>query len=174
MAAGPMDFTPGAMINGTQRNFQFIYNQPMSQGTRCHQLAMYVVYESPLQMLADTPTNYLREPEAMAFLSRIPTVWDETIALDGKVGEYVLVARRNGSNWYVAAMTSWTPRDLPLDLSFLGEGNHEMILYQDGIKADRNGSDYRMISRTVTKADKLDLKLAPGGGWAAVISPKSR
>jgi alpha-glucosidase len=174
MAAGPMDFTPGAMINGTQRNFQFVYNQPMSQGTRCHQLAMYVVYESPLQMLADTPTNYLREPEAMAFLSRVPTVWDETLALDGKVGEYVLVARRNGSNWYVAAMTSWTPRDLPLDLSFLGEGNHEMILYQDGINADRNGSDFRMITRTVTKADKLDLKLAPGGGWAAIISPKSR
>ena len=126
MAAGPMDFTPGAMINGTQRNFQFIYNQPMSQGTRCHQLAMYVVYESPLQMLADTPTNYLREPEAMAFLSRVPTVWDETIALDGKVGEYVLVARRNGANWYVGAMTSWTPRDLSLDLSFLGAGNYDM------------------------------------------------
>jgi len=174
MAAGPMDFTPGAMVNGTQRTFQFIYNQPMSQGTRCHQLAMYVVYESPLQMLSDTPTNYLREPEAMAFLSRVPTVWDETRVLDGKVGEYVLVARRNGANWYVGAMTSWTPRDLSLDLSFLGAGNYDMLLYQDGINADRNGGDYKMIKRAVAKADKLDLKLAPGGGWAAIISPGSR
>jgi len=135
---------------------------------------MYVVYESPLQMLSDTPTNYLREPEAMAFLSRVPTVWDETRVLDGKVGEYVLVARRNGPNWYVGAMTSWTPRELSLDLSFLGAGNYDMLLYQDGINADRNGSDYKMIKRAVAKADKLDLKLAPGGGWAAIISPGSR
>jgi alpha-glucosidase len=90
------------------------------------------------------------------------------------VGEYVLVARRNGSNWYVGAMTSWTSRDLSLELSFLGAGNYEMTLYQDGTNADRNGSDYRMIKRTVTKADKLVLKLAPGGGWAAIISPTAR
>ncbi len=93
-----MDFTPGAMVNGGLKNFQAIYNQPMSQGTRCHQLGMYVVYESPLQMLSDTPTNYLREPECLAFLSKVPTVWDETRVLDAKIGDYVIVARRKGSS----------------------------------------------------------------------------
>ena len=128
MAAGPMDFTPGAMINGGLKNFQIIYSQPMSQGTRCHQLAMYVVYESPLQMLSDTPTNYLREPECLAFLSKVPTVWDETRVLDAKMADYVLVARRNGTAWYVGAMTDATPRELTLDLSFLEDRPYEMTL----------------------------------------------
>ena len=172
MLAGPMDFTPGAMVNGTQRSFQIIYNQPMSQGTRCHQLAMYVVFESPLQMLADSPTNYAKEPECLAFLSKVPTVWDETRVLDAKIGDYVLMARRYGTAWYVGAMTDWTARELAVDLSFLGEGSFEMTLYQDGINADRNASDYKMIKRTVTRAaDKLAIKLAPGGGWAAVLIP---
>jgi alpha-glucosidase len=171
MLAGPMDFTPGAMVNGTQRSFQVIYNQPMSQGTRCHQLAMYVVFESPLQMLADTPTNYLREPECLAFLSKVPTVWDETRVLEAKIGDYVLLARRSGTAWYVGAMTDWTPRDFTLDLSFLGKGSFDLTSYQDGINADRNASDYKMTKRTVRAAEKLPIKLAPGGGWAAVLVP---
>ena len=171
MLAGPMDFTPGAMVNGTQRSFQIIYNQPMSQGTRCHQLAMYVVFESPLQMLADTPTNYAKEPECLAFLSKVPTVWDETRVLDAKIADYVLMTRRNGTAWYLGAMTDWTARELVVDLSFLGEGTFEMILYQDGINADRNASDYKMLKRAVTRADKLAVKLAPGGGWAGVLIP---
>jgi len=171
MLAGPMDFTPGAMVNGTQKSFQVIYNQPMSQGTRCHQLAMYVVFESPLQMMADTPTNYLREPECLAFLSKVPTVWDDTRVLEAKIGDYVLVARRNGTSWYVGAMTDWTPRDMTVDLSFLGTGTYELTSYQDGANADRNASDYKMTKRTVTAADKLSIKLAPGGGWAAVLVP---
>ena len=171
MAAGPMDYTPGAMVNGAMKNFQIIYNQPMSQGTRCHQLAMYVVYESPLQMLADSPTNYLREPECLDFLSKVPSVWDETRVPEAKVGDYVLAVRRSGSNWYVGAMTDGTPRELTLDLSFLGEGSYEMTLYQDGLNADRNGNDYKLIKRTVTRADRIPLKLAAGGGGAARIEP---
>jgi alpha-glucosidase len=174
MVAGPMDFTPGAMINGGLKNFEPIYHQPMSQGTRCHQLAMYVVYESPLQMMADSPTNYLREAGCLEFLAGVPTVWDETWALEAKVGDDVLVARRNGTKWYVGAMTDEAARDLFLDLSFLGEGMFEMTLYQDGLNADRNGNDFRVIKRTVTRADRIPLKLAPGGGAAAVIEALKR
>jgi len=176
MFAGPMDFTPGSMVNGGLRNFQPIYNQPMSQGTRCHQLAMYVVYESPLQMLADSPTNYLRELECLDFLAKVPTVWDETHVLDAKIADYVLVAKRNGAAWYVGAMTDATPRDLTIDFGFLaaGSGAYEITLYQDGINADRNGNDYKMVKRTLTAADKLAIHLAPGGGWAARLTPAAK
>jgi len=172
MAAGPMDFTPGSMVNGGMRNFQIIYSQPMSQGTRCHQLAMYIVYESPLQMLSDTPSNYLREQECLDFLSKVPTVWNETRVLEAKMADYVLVARRNGAQWYVGAMTDATPRELNLDLSFLDDRAYEMMIYQDGINADRNGNDFALIRKTVSRADRLPIKLAPGGGWAAVLTPK--
>ena len=111
MFLGPMDYTPGAMLNATKTSFAPIMHRPMSLGTRCHQLAMYVVYESPLQMLSDSPSNYLREPEAMEFLAAVPTEWDESKALDGKIAEYVAVARRNGSDWYVGAMNNWTVRE---------------------------------------------------------------
>ena len=174
MFAGPMDFTPGSMLNGGLRNFQPIYNEPMSQGTRCHQLAMYVVYESPLQMLADSPTHYLREPECLDFLAKVPSVWDETHVLEAKIADDILVARRNGVNWWVGAMTDATPRDLTIDCSFLGEGTYALTLYQDGVNADRSGNDYKMIKRTVTKADKLAIHLAPGGGWAGVFSPAGK
>ncbi|MHB8055901.1 MAG: glycoside hydrolase family 97 protein [Candidatus Aminicenantales bacterium] len=174
MAAGPMDFTPGAMLNGGLKGFEPIYRRPMSQGTRCHQLAMYVVYESPLQMLADSPTNYLREPECLEFLAGVPTVWDETRVLEAEVGDYVMVARRSGAKWFVGAMTDETARNPILDLSFLGEGTFEMTLYRDGRNADRNGNDYKMFKQTVTRADRIDLPLAPGGGAAAVISPAVR
>jgi alpha-glucosidase len=174
MAAGPMDFTPGAMINGGLKNFEPIYRQPMSQGTRCHQLGMYVVYESPLQMLADSPTNYLREPECLEFLARVPTVWDETRVLEAAVGDYVLVARRSGADWYVGAMTDETSRTLVLDLSFLGEGTFEMTLYRDGLNADRNGNDFKVIKKTVSRTDRIDLPLAPGGGAAAVVEAIAR
>jgi alpha-glucosidase len=171
MLAGPMDFTPGAMVNGTQKSFQVIYSQPMSQGTRCHQLAMYVVFESPLQMLADTPTNYLRELECLAFLSKVPTVWDDTRVLEAKIAEYILIARQNGTSWYVGAMTDWTPREMTVDLSFLGPGTFEMTSFADGANADRNASDYKTEKRKVTAADKPTVRLAPGGGWAAVLTP---
>lgn len=167
MFVGPMDFTPGGMRNETEKWFSKNNDRPMTQGTRCRQLAMYVVYESPLQMLADSPTNYRREPECMAFLSAVPTEWDETRPLDGRIGEFVVVARRNGEAWWVGAMTDWTARDLTIDLSFLPEGNFVLEAWQDGINADRWAEDFKQVKQTVTRATKLTVHLAPGGGWAA-------
>ncbi len=172
MFLGPMDYTPGAMLNAQKDSFAPIFKRPMSLGTRCHQLAMYVVFESPLQMLADSPSNYLREPEAMEFLAAVPTIWDETKVLDARIAEYVAVARRNGSDWYVGAMTNWTPRDLELDLSFLPEGSFQMDAYRDGVNADRFASDYKLVRTQVNKSRKLSIHLAPGGGWAARIHPQ--
>jgi alpha-glucosidase len=171
MFLGPLDFTPGAMRNATKQTFAPIMSQPMALGTRCQQLAMYVVYEAPLQMLSDSPSNYLREPEAMQFLSVVPTVWDETRVLGAKISEYVLLARRNGSDWYVGAMTNWTPRDLEVDFSFLPDGNFTLDSYEDSVNADRNASDYKKTTRQVNKSTKLKIHLAPGGGWAARVHP---
>jgi alpha-glucosidase len=171
MFLGPMDFTPGAMLNAGTRSFAQVFNRPMSQGTRCHQLAMYVVYESPLQMLADSPSNYLREPDAMEFLSAVPTTWDDTRVLAAKIAEYVVIARRSGNSWYIGAMTDWMPREIAVDLSFLPPGQFAMTAYQDGVNADRMGSDYTRVTSSVDRTTKMTLKLAPGGGWAASIHP---
>ena len=143
MFLGPMDFTPGAMLNASKANFAAIHDRPMSLGTRCHQLGMYVVFESPLQMLSDSPSNYMREPEAMEFLAPVPSVWDDTKVLDANIAEYVLVARRSGKDWYVGAMTNWTARDLQVDFSFLPAGTFWLEAYQDGVNADRMASDYK-------------------------------
>jgi len=169
MFLGPLDFTPGAMRNATKQTFAPIGSQPMAMGTRCQQLAMYVIYEAPLQMLSDSPSNYMREPESMEFLSAVPTVWDETRVLDAKMSEYVLLARRNAADWYVGAMTNWTPRDLEIDFSFLPDGNFTLDSYQDGVNADRNASDYKKTTRQVSKSTKLKIHLAPGGGWAGRV-----
>ncbi len=169
MFLGPLDFTPGAMRNATRETFAPVMSQPMAMGTRCQQLAMYVVYEAPLQMLSDSPSNYLREPETMEFLAAVPTVWDESRVLDAKMSQYVLLARRNGSDWYVGAMTDWTPRDLEIDFSFLPAGNFTLDSYEDGVNADRNASDYKKTTRQVSKTTKFKIHLAPGGGWAARI-----
>jgi len=169
MFLGPIDYTPGAMLNAQKDMFTPIMMRPMALGTRCQQLAMYVVYESPLQMLSDSPSNYEREPESLEFLRAVPTTWDETVPLDGKIGEYVVVARRNGKDWYVGAMSNWTPRDLEIDLSFLPAGNFAMDAYADGINADRMASDYKKTTSQVSKSSKLKVHLAPGGGWAARI-----
>jgi alpha-glucosidase len=172
MLAGPVDYTPGAMLNATKADFQPIFNRPISQGTRCQQLAMYVVFESPLQMLADSPSNYLKEPESLGFLSAVPTVWDETKALGAALGEYILVARRSGREWYIGAMTNWEPRDLDVDLSFLGSGTWQADVFRDGPNADRAAVDYAREKRDVSSTDRLRVHLAPGGGWVARISPK--
>ncbi|RUT79592.1 glycoside hydrolase family 97 protein [Ancylomarina longa] len=171
MVAGPMDYTPGAMNNAQKKNFKPIFNRPMSMGTRCHQLAMYVAYESPLQMLCDNPSNYRKEPECMEFLSAVPTVWDETKVLDAKISDYLLIARRKGKDWYIGAMTDWDKRELTVDLSFLKKGNYKMVLYQDGINADRCAIDYKKVIEEVSFKDKKIIHLAPGGGWVAKISP---
>lgn len=166
--AGPMDYTQGAMRNASRGNYRPVNSEPMSQGTRCHQLALYVVLDSPLNMLCDSPTNYLREPECTEFIARIPTVWDETRILDGRMGEYILTARRKGSTWYVGSITDWTPRDLEVDLSFLG-GTHTAELYRDGANADRKASDYKRETLRIDTARPLRIRLAPGGGFALKI-----
>jgi alpha-glucosidase len=169
MFLGPMDFTPGAMLNASKANFAAIHDRPMSLGTRCHQLGMYVVFESPLQMLSDSPSNYMREPEMMEFLAPVPSVWDDTKVLDARIAEYALVARRSGKDWYVGAMTNWTARDLEVDFSFLPAGTFWLEAYQDGVNADRNANDYKKTQTQITRDTKLKISLAPGGGWAARI-----
>ena len=171
MVAGAMDFTPGAMVNLPPSAFKPMFTTPASMGTRCHQLAMYVVYESPLQMLSDSPTHYLREPECMEFLGPVPAVWESTIALDGKVAEYILVARKNGTDWYIGAMTGEKGRTLATDLSFIGPGTFTAEIWQDGLNADRHGNDFQKLKMAVTRDSKLEIPLAPGGGWVARIHP---
>ncbi len=171
MLAGPMDYTPGAMVNAQKQNFKPIFHRPMSMGTRCHQLAMYVIYESPLQMLADSPSNYYKENECMEFLSKVPVVWDETRVLDARVADYVLIARRFGKEWYVGALTDWSPRELLVDFSFLPPEEYEIIIYQDGMNAHRFGSDYKKEVDSVRSKDIMSIRLAPGGGWVARIIP---
>ncbi len=171
MVAGPMDYTPGAMVNMDRANFTPQYTRPESQGTRAHQVALYIIYESPLQMLSDSPSNYMKEQETTDYIVNIPVVWDDIRALDGKVGDYLLLARRSGKEWFVGALTDWTSRDLELDLSFLPDGNWVMDVFQDGINADRYAGDYKHLKVNVKSGEKRMIHLAPGGGWAARISP---
>lgn len=171
MVAGPMDYTPGAMRNATKSYFRANNSLPMSQGTRCHELAKYVIFEAPLQMLADNPTAYMKEQECTNFISKVPTTFDETVALSGTVGEHAIIARKKGDTWFVGAMTNWTQRDITLDLSFLGSGSYEAEVFRDGINADRDATDYKKEIITLTAGQKLTVRLAPGGGWAARIYP---
>ncbi len=167
MMAGPMDYTPGAMRNSNRANFRPKNSNPMSQGTRCHQLAMYVIFEVALQMLSDNPTAYMREQESTDFITQIPTTFDETVPLDSKVGEYVVLARRKGNTWYVGAMTNWNRRELTLDFSFLGDGVYDAVVFKDGINADRDATDYKREVIKISSGDKLDIQLSTGGGWSA-------
>ena len=169
MLTGPMDYTPGAMDNARRDNFFGNNDHPMSQGTRVHQMAMYATFEAPLQMLADSPTKYEREQECTDFIAQVPTVFDETIAIDGEMGEYTLLARRKGDTWYVAALTDWTPRDIQLSLSFLPEGTYTADIFADGVNAEKEATDYKHSRQSVTRSTKLDIHLASGGGWAARI-----
>ncbi|MEO7183157.1 MAG: glycoside hydrolase family 97 protein [Gemmatimonadaceae bacterium] len=166
---GPMDYTPGAMRNATKGDFRASNSTPMSHGTRTHQLAMYTVFDAPIQMLADSPTSYQAEQESTDFIAKVPTTFDETVALDGTVGEYVAVARRKGDTWYVAAMTNWTPRDLTIDLAFLGSGAFQAVIFQDGLNVRKDARDYKRVARGVAASEKLTVHLGEGGGWAARI-----
>ena len=171
MVAGPMDYTPGATINGTQADFRERWEHPMSQGTRAHQAALFITFESPLMMMCDSPSNYRRNEEYARFLASIPTVWDETVAIEAKAGDYLLMARRNGDTWYVAGLNDWTGRELQVTLDFLGEGEYEAEIFSDGVNANRWAEDYRLEKTKVHKGDVLPVKMANGGGWAAVIRP---
>ena len=167
-AGGPMDYTQGAMLNGTRETYRPCNSQPMSQGTRCHQLALYAVLDSPLNMLCDSPTNYESEQECTNYIADIPTVWDQTIVLDGKMGEYCVTARRKGNDWYIGGITNWTARDITIDLSFLPDGNYVGDWYVDGRNAHRDATDYRREKEPVGFVKTIHL--APGGGFAAKIS----
>lgn len=173
MLAGPMDYTPGAMRNAMKDRFLPVFELPWSQGTRCHQMAMFVVYESPFQMLCDTPSAYEAEPGLLGFISGIPTVWDETKPLDGKIEDYVVLARKSGPDWYAAAMTDWTPRTLELKLDFLEEGSYEAEILSDGINSDRYASDFRRELKTLSRGDRLKIELSSGGGWVARFRRKA-
>lgn len=175
MFAGSMDYTPGAMQNYNKKDWRQIADRPQSQGTRCHQLAMYVVYYAPLQMLADAPTAYQREPEYLKFLSHVPTVWDETVPLAGEAGQYVAVARKKADEWYLGAMTGWAPRKLSVPLDFLPAGvEFNAEIFRDGPNAERVGSDLVHEFKKVKKGDTLSLQLEAGGGWAASFKPVSK
>lgn len=169
--AGPMDYTPGAMINANESTYKPRWGQPMGLGTRCHELAKYVVFESPLQMLADNPSNYRKEADAMEFLSQVPSVWDTTLALDAKVGEYVVLARRSGKTWYLGVMTNDTKTDFMLDLSFLPKGDYKAVTWQDGINADKHPSDYKKQGIILDNTRKLHVKTEKGGGFVAILKP---
>jgi alpha-glucosidase len=167
--AGPMDYTSGAMINATQADFKARNHAPMSKGTRCHQLAQYVVFEVPLQMLSDSPTIYIKEQECTDFITSVPTTFDETVPLDGKVGEYVAIARKKDETWYVGAMSNWDSRDLTLDFSFLEDGQYEAVVFKDGVNSDREATDYKKELITIVSGDRFTIHLSNGGGWAARI-----
>ena len=166
---GPMDFTPGAMLNAQKDCFRISHIEPMSQGTRCHQMAMYVVYESPLQMLSDSPTKYDENPQWLPFLEQVPTVWDETYPLWGTIGQNVAVARRSGDTYYVAAMSAGDASSAEIALDFLPEGEWNVTLYEDGLNAAKNGKDYAIKSMKVKANDVIPVSFAPNGGFIAVI-----
>ena len=170
-AAGPMDYTQGAMLNGGRWNYHPCWMEPMSQGTRCHQLALYIVLESPLNMLCDSPDHYDREPDYTRFVAEIPTVWDETRVLQGEVGEYIVTARRKGDTWYIGGITNWTARDVEIDLSsfITHHSSFNIELYSDGVNAHRKGSDYKR-STFIIQHSSFNVHLAPGGGFVMKIN----
>jgi alpha-glucosidase len=169
MVAGPLDYTQGAMKNANKNNFAAIYTEPMSQGTRCRQLAEYVIFESPFNMLCDSPSNYMKEEECTQFIANVPTTWDETVVLDGKVGEYLVIARRKDFHWYVGAITNWEERDLYLDLSVLPNfGAKSGHIFRDGPNANRVAKDY-VSEQAQVWGNTVKVHLAKGGGAVMVF-----
>ena len=169
MVAGSFDYTQGAMKNAQRNSFAANWSEPMSQGTRCRQLAEYMIFESPFNMLCDSPSNYLQEDECTQFIASVPTTWDETIVLDGKVGEYLVIARKKGFKWYIGAITNWEERNLVLDLSVLpGFGAKSGKIFRDGPNANRVGKDY-VSEQVQVMGNKVKVHLAKGGGAVMVL-----
>ena len=169
MVAGPFDYTPGAMLNANKQNFRIVNSEPMSQGTRCRQLAAYVVFDAPLAMVSDRPSNFEKELECIRFIAKIPTVWEQTVPLENKVSEYVSVARKNGNEWYIGGLSNWNERELTLNLSFLDAGDYKAELFTDGLNANHIASDYKKEVINIPSNRRLTIKMAQGGGFAARI-----
>jgi alpha-glucosidase len=166
MVAGPMDYEPGILDNATKKTFRPIEEKVMAPGTRCHQLAMFIVYESPIQIFSGNPSQGLMEPVFMELLGSIPTAWDETNIIDGKVGEYIITARKKGDDWYIGSMSNWQPRELKLPLDFLeATAEYNAVICEDGVNADRHASDYKLSEKKYSSKDIVTIKLAPGGGF---------
>jgi len=169
---GAMDFTPGAMHNAHQNHFKISYDDPMSMGTRTRQVAMYVVYESPLQILCDAPTVYEKDPAIPQLISRIPTTWDETKVLQGKLGKMILIARRKGRTWYLAAMTNSEKREISLELNkLLSPGNYNVTIMEDGKKAKQNAESYEISNETISSTKKININMVEGGAWLGIFEP---
>lgn len=175
MLMGPMDYTPGGLRNTAKGDFSSCYNFPEVQGTRAHQAAMYVVYFAPLQMLCDSASEYLKSPEILKFMAETPTTWDETKVLEGKIGKYVVIARRSGEDWYIGGMCDWDGKEVDIDLSKIlsPDTEYKAEIIRDGANAGRVGTDFKYCVKSLTSADKLKLKMAPGGGFAVKLSPKN-
>ena len=195
MAAGPMDYTPGGMTNVNLYDYKWdpsdkspfgydssgnplkksdniaaIDTRPMVPGSRAHQVAMYTVFESPLQMMCESPTVYKKEQETVDFITQIPTIWDETVVIKAKLSDYIVIARRKGENWYLAAMTDWTARNFDVDLSFLdNDVNYNVQVYKDGINTDRNAMDYKFEKMILNNKSKINISMSRGGGFSAIF-----
>ena len=172
MAAGPIDFTQGAMRNGSKGEYEMNFTHPMSQGTRACQIAMYIVYDSPLVMFCDSPSEYVQDQPTVDYIMSIPTVFDSTEVLDGRLGEFIVTKRQKGDTYYVGAMTNWEERDIVLTLDFLPEGDWTVRLYRDGVNAFQAGRDHVIETLDVTSGYTLAVHLAPGGGFAMIIEKK--
>ena len=170
MMAGPMDYTPGAMRNAVKGNFNAVFSQPMSMGTRAHQTALYIVFESPLQMLADNPSNYLRDETYTRYLAQMPVTWQDTKVLYADAGKAIIIARKHGDKWYVGGITNWEPFFREVSLNFLGEGNYQAEILSDGINANKMGEDYKIEKVQIKKSFTMKINMASGGGFTAVIS----
>lgn len=175
MMAGQVDFTPGAMRNGSRRDWLASYSKPMSQGTRAHQAATYIVYDSPFTMLADTPTSYEAEPNYTAFIAALPTVFDKTVVLQGKIGDFIVTLREKDHLYYIGGMTNWDERDITVDLGFMPKNiQFTATTLTDGINANKNAEDYKLSRQPVTSSSTLNLHLASGGGFVVTLEPATR
>ena len=172
-SSGPMDYTQGAMLNAAKGHFNVCNSEPMSQGTRCHQLGLYMILESPLSMLCDSPTNYLNlGGPCTDFIAKVPTVWDETVVLSGEIGKYIVTARRSGDTWYVGGITNWDARTVEVPTNFLKGSSYAATLFADGVNANRRGADYTCKDFSLTTGQPMKINMAPGGGFALILKKK--
>ena len=169
LVAGHADFTPGAMRNANKNEFRPIFNQPMSQGTRCHQLAMYVLYDGPLQMLCESPQYYAQDKPVETFLADVPTTWDEVRVISAELGNHLVLAKRKGDKWYIGGMAH-TPTKVTVNLGFLPKGQFDVQHFRDGINVDRNGNDYAVSTTTTNNKSSISLDMAVGGGALLILS----